>query len=61
MVGMCMWGAIVVGGEVCNLNFNIFFNYQASLAQRYITHLWITPSNGEIYADDPTNIEYRYW
>ena len=60
MVGMCMWGAVVVGGEVCNPNFNTFFNYQAC-AQRYISHLWIIPSHGEIYADDPTNIEYRYW
>lgn len=40
------------------IHFNKLFDYQASLAQKYITYRMILPSHSEIYTADPVNVEY---
>ena len=49
-----------VAGPVFNqlIHFSELFDYQASLAQKYITYRMILPSHSEIYTADPVNVEY---
>lgn len=49
-----------VAGLVFNqlIHFTELFDYQASLAQKYLTYRMILPSHSEIYTADPVNVEY---
>lgn len=50
----------LVAGPMLNqlIHFKTMFDYQTSLAKKYKTYRFITPSHSEFYTSDPANVEH---